>query len=204
MTHSIIAVTTTAMNSFNEDIVKLATGQGKKGDFGHTFMQAGQGLLKTGLQGAEGSLLKAFHLGGATKADGSQANPYYVVMAQAGAAGAVPALGGIMSHIPGVGSGAIPNFLTSLLPHFAGGGDVLANHPALVGENGPEVFTPKSAGSITPNSSLGGTSHTYMIDARGSNDPAAIHAAVARALPHAVAASMQAQHQNAKRTPSGK
>jgi hypothetical protein len=89
---------------------------------------------------------------------------------------------------------------------FAGGGDVLAHHPAMVGERGPEMFIPRSAGRIVPNNQLtgGGDTHVYHIDARGATDPAAIHAAVARALPHAVAASAQTQHQMRVRTPQGR
>jgi hypothetical protein len=89
---------------------------------------------------------------------------------------------------------------------FAGGGDVLAHYPAMVGERGPEMFVPRSAGRIVPNNQLtgGGDTHVYHIDARGATDPAAIHAAVARALPHAVAASMQVQHQSAMRKPQGR
>ncbi len=38
----------------------------------------------------------------------------------------------------------------------AGGGSVMGNSSYLVGENGPEVFTPYSSGFVTPNSALGG------------------------------------------------
>jgi hypothetical protein len=90
---------------------------------------------------------------------------------------------------------------------FARGGDVLANRPSIIGERGPEMFIPHTAGRIVPNHELGSggnTYHSYMIDARGATDPAAVHAAVARALPHAVAASMQAHHQSAMRKPQGR
>lgn len=83
----------------------------------------------------------------------------------------------------------------------AAGGSVVPGMAALVGEQGPELFVPRSAGTIVPNGQFGGSQHVYHIDARGANDPAAVHAAVARALPHAVAASMQAQHDHARRTP---
>ena len=38
---------------------------------------------------------------------------------------------------------------------YADGGDPPVNRPSLVGENGPELFTPKTAGTITPNNQLG-------------------------------------------------
>ncbi len=84
---------------------------------------------------------------------------------------------------------------------------MMAGYPAMVGERGPELFLPRSAGTIVPNHLLGGNAtpiHYFHVDARGATDPAAIHAAVARALPHAVAASVAAQHQMARRSPSGR
>jgi hypothetical protein len=36
------------------------------------------------------------------------------------------------------------------LPHYADGGDVKANKPIVVGENGKEVFVPKSKGTVIP------------------------------------------------------
>ncbi|QUM70840.1 phage tail length tape measure family protein [Sphingopyxis granuli] len=49
---------------------------------------------------------------------------------------------------------------TSLLTPIAGaralGGPVMSGRPYLVGEKGPELFTPRSSGRITPNNELGG------------------------------------------------
>jgi len=39
---------------------------------------------------------------------------------------------------------------------FAGGGNVTAGGPYVVGEEGPELFTPSSSGNITPNGEMGG------------------------------------------------
>lgn len=54
----------------------------------------------------------------------------------------------------------------------AAGGPVSAGTSYLVGESGPEIFTPGSTGSITPNSALGGASVVInqTIDARGSTN----------------------------------
>jgi hypothetical protein len=208
MTTKIAQVFAQTVGSFNDDIAKAMTGQGKKGDFGHTFMQAGQGLIKTGLQGAEGYALKALGVG---KADGSQQNPFYTIaVAGMGASSSIglssparTAAVGLAGLIPG--GSFIQPFISSLLPHFASGGDILANRPAMVGEAGPELFMPSSSGHIVPNDMLGGGGGTHFhIDARGSNDPAAIHAAVMRAAPHIIAASVQAQHHAAKRKPQGR
>ena len=41
---------------------------------------------------------------------------------------------------------------------FAAGGPVMAGTPIIVGERGPEMFVPQSAGKIVPNNQLGGSS----------------------------------------------
>ena len=74
-----------------------------------------------------------------------------------------------------------------------------------MGERGPELITPRSAAHVTPNDQLGGsTVHNWNIDARGATDPEAVHAAVMRAAPAIIAASVQAQHHASKRSPSGR
>ena len=52
----------------------------------------------------------------------------------------------------------------------AKGGSVLSGRSYLVGERGPEVFTPSTAGMISPNNSLGGgpTNIVVNVDASGS------------------------------------
>lgn len=42
------------------------------------------------------------------------------------------------------------------------GGPVMGNTPYLVGENGPEIFTPATTGSITRNSDIGGSQQTTV------------------------------------------
>jgi hypothetical protein len=225
MTAEIVQVMTRAADGLNNDLVKLATGQYKKGDVGKTLLGAGQGLLKTGLQGAEGSLLKAFHLGGGAKgsllkafhlgggaeADGSKNNPYYVVMASGtgapasasgGAGGAIGAAGSAAAPLLG---GLIGKIAPFVVPFFAGGGDILANHPGIVGENGPELFMPRSAGTIIPNHQLGGAGDNHFhFNIQGNSDPAAVHAAIMRAAPHIVAAAVQTQHLSARRAPQAR
>ena len=59
----------------------------------------------------------------------------------------------------------------SLLPGRAMGGPVSAGSSYMVGERGPELFTPKHGGSIVPNNALGGSSTNVVVnvDASGSN-----------------------------------
>lgn len=55
----------------------------------------------------------------------------------------------------GTDSGDLGGLFGSLFQGaFADGGSVVANRPAIVGERGPELFTPSVAGSITSNESL--------------------------------------------------
>ena len=51
----------------------------------------------------------------------------------------------------------------------ANGGPVRGGRSYIVGERGPEVFTPGVSGGITPNSALGGANVTVNVDASGSS-----------------------------------
>ena len=42
------------------------------------------------------------------------------------------------------------------LPGLASGGDAYSNQAYLVGENGPEIFSPKNSGTVIPNNQLSG------------------------------------------------
>jgi hypothetical protein len=56
----------------------------------------------------------------------------------------------------------------NILPR-ADGGPVYPGHPYIVGERGRELFVPKTAGNIVPNSRLGpNVIINQTIDARGS------------------------------------
>ena len=53
---------------------------------------------------------------------------------------------------------------------FANGGRPPVNKPSIVGERGPELFTPGVSGTITPNHQLGGTTNIVVnVDASGSS-----------------------------------
>jgi len=84
-------------------------------------------------------------------------------------------VGKVLSNIPGVGG--LISGVGSVLGHLAGGGPVQAGGAYLVGENGPELFLPKTAGSVVPNnvlapkrsgSGIGGGGAGVYIDLRGS------------------------------------
>ncbi len=93
--------------------------------------------------------------------------------------------GGIFSSISGLFGGG-----------RASGGSTAAGSSYVVGENGPELFTPTQSGSIAPNNQRmsGGTMHQVVnIDARGADAGVEmkIHAAMNQASQNAVAMVMQ-------------
>lgn len=227
MSASIVAVFTRAadqLNSAASDAILGNGGHHKISDqVSSTLHGAASGLMKSALEKGESAIGKALGFGG------GKVQHVWVENFPGGGGGAasqglhglagkaVGWLGGLFGKGGGATSvlpegggydwGSNPlQGLLGAMPMLAGGGDMPAGSSAWVGEKGPEIFHSKSAGRIIPNHEIGGggTSHVYHIDARQAQDPAAVHAAVARALPHAVAASMQAQHQHARRTPAGR
>ncbi len=71
------------------------------------------------------------------------------------------------------GSGIVGQFASAALAGLqprAKGGPVTGSSPYLVGERGPELFVPSTAGSIIPNGAGmgGGVAVSYNIDARGA------------------------------------
>jgi hypothetical protein len=81
----------------------------------------------------------------------------------------------------------VGNFIGSLNPFGGGkavGGPVSMGKTYLVGEKGPELFSPSSNGSIVPNSKLGGTSSgtTINISVSGAIDPASTARQIANLL----------------------
>ena len=59
--------------------------------------------------------------------------------------------------------------LLSLIPGLANGGSAKGGKSYIVGEKGPELFTPGVSGMVTPNHALGGTTNVVVnVDASGS------------------------------------
>lgn len=55
------------------------------------------------------------------------------------------------------------------LPGFASGGRPPVNRPSIVGERGPELFVPRSSGTIVPNHAMGGSTNVVVnVDAKGT------------------------------------
>ena len=65
---------------------------------------------------------------------------------------------------------ADPGFTQGILPQFANGGNPPVGKPSIVGERGPELFVPRTSGTIVPNNQLGGATNIVVnVDAKGSN-----------------------------------
>ena len=222
-----------ALDRSSDQLAKLVTGQ--KTDIGGAVKDVGQGMVKDSIKSAMmqglgqlGTLLGIKKPQG--KPDGTQGNPFHVVLAgQGGGAGAASSpggAGGVLSHLgpfgaiiknlfSGSGGGAAAgaaasggvDFASSMLPSdfsfLAAGGDVDPGHGYWVGDGGEaEFFSPRTAGTVTPAHKMGGD-YTYHIDARGADLGAANRTARAIEVAHnaAVQNSMKAQQEHAKRTP---
>ena len=139
-----------------------------------------------GLLGKVGGL---FGIGGSGKRDGSSdATALYVTMADLGSGPSSNPLASLASSGASDGSDGggffskLGGFASMLFGGFrAEGGDVDPGHAYMVGERGPELWTPPSKGSIVPNHKLGGSTAYYSIDARGANE-ADVDMRVQRAL----------------------
>lgn len=84
-------------------------------------------------------------------------------------------IAGMIFGALGIGGGGgfkSPSVLTSGLDFsgaFASGGRPPVGKAALVGERGPELFVPRSSGTIVPNSAMGGSTNVVVnVDAKGT------------------------------------
>lgn len=91
------------------------------------------------------------------------------------------------------------DFMLSKLPFMAEGGPVSRGSSYIVGEKGPEVFTPSRSGSIVPNDELGGGSVNVSVnvDASGSSVEGQIEEG--RQLGEMLAAAIQSELVQQKR-----
>ena len=73
----------------------------------------------------------------------------------------------------GAGGGQVGRFGTLGpnygIPQFANGGNPPVGRPSIVGERGPELFVPRTAGTIIPNHAIGGSNIVVNVDASGSS-----------------------------------
>lgn len=80
----------------------------------------------------------------------------------------------------GSSAGFFGSLLGSIFGHHAYGGRPSTNQVSMVGENGPELFVPDTAGTIIPNGDFGGNGTSIYIDARGAD--ASVEQKIMRAI----------------------
>ena len=99
---------------------------------------------------------------------------------------------GLQTFLSGLGGNDGVGFFSKLFGGVrASGGTVKGGTSYLVGERGPELFTPGRTGSIAPNNSMGGANVTVNVDASGSR--AQGDNANASQLGKAIGAAVQAE-----------
>ena len=124
-------------------------------------------------------------------------------MAIMGESGSGGLFGSLLRGIGGIFTGGLSGFGPSSLAtsgtnffdggfspidFFANGGRPPVGRPSVVGERGPELFVPRSAGTIIPNHAMGGANVTVNVDASGSavqgdgNDAAQLGRAIGLAV----------------------
>ena len=77
------------------------------------------------------------------------------------------------------------------IPGFANGGNPPVGKMSVVGEKGPELFVPKTAGTIVPNHAIGSSNIVVNVDASGSNVQG--DGQQSKALGQAIGAAVQAE-----------
>ena len=123
----------------------------------------------------------------------------------AGSSGLAGLLKGLFSAGGSGASSGLTEAVSSSITFMAGGGDVDPGGAYVVGEHEPEFFSPRTAGTITPASKIGGSSTTTInhIDARGADLGAANRISRALEATHqsAVATAVRANAQRSWRVP---
>jgi len=173
-----------AYDSLTGALAKLATGQ--KANFQQIFQGLAEQVTKAEIQKGIGSLTSALGLGKipglSAKADGSETNPFYVILAGGGAAGGIGGVGGIGSLFSGLFSSGlfsgmkpgqisgmfggpseaatVASSLPDILDSFGDGGDIIPGHWGITGEKGPEIV--KGPATVIPASKLGGGHKTSI------------------------------------------
>jgi len=162
---SLASIATQGLEQFNQAMARfIVTGQG---GFKAVLQSMAESLIQLGLQLAEAAIFKkvfdaAFATSTAAQIAGTEAIRQSAIGAAAATAAIEAAVGGPEAAIIAaiVTEGALQG-ITAL----AGGGDTVPGRSYLVGEKGPEIFSPGS-GHVFPNSTLQGNSggsggHTF-------------------------------------------
>lgn len=207
------------VRGLNDQILRGMTGQ--RTDFTGMARDMFSGLAASGINKAEGSFLQMFGIGKSKKPTGAPGDAIHTIVDNplTGGAGQIP-FGNLLPGMEGAGEDGkggsffskAAGMLTGVFAGgFAEGGYAPPGQLMLVGERGPELMATGGGRTIIPNHAIpdlvgGGGSNYYTVDARGASDPAAVEAAVHRAIsmaaPGIVAASVAAGQERNRRIPS--
>lgn len=154
-----------AFEGLDQQITGLLTGQ--KASFSSFLTGIAGDVAQLELHSLEKNLIGAFS-GGSGPASLDVFGGITATAAKSTSSGVLNSIGGFFGKLfSGFG--------------YASGGEPPVGQASVVGEKGPELFIPKEAGTIVPNSKLGGGNVYYSIDARGA-DAAAVEQRTRRAL----------------------
>ena len=107
-----------------------------------------------------------------------QAQKAFVSLFGGGAGGGL--LGSFFGGLFGGGGSTLAGAAVMGLPGYANGGSISANQLAMIGERGPELFLPRTAGTVIPNHMLGGESITNINYTIQAVDASSFRSLVAR------------------------
>ena len=101
---------------------------------------------------------------------------------------------GINTLLKSTGFGIFSN-----LPGFANGGRPPVGKPSIVGERGPELFVPSTAGTVIPNNAMGGVTNNIVVNVDASGSSVEGNEQESRELGLVLSAAIQAQLVQEKR-----
>jgi len=87
----------------------------------------------------------------------------------------------------------------SNLTGFANGGRPPVNRPSIVGEKGPEIFVPSTAGTIIPNDKIGSSSTNIVVNVDATNTEVNGDDGTANELGRLIAVAVQSEILEQKR-----
>jgi hypothetical protein len=153
-----------ALEGLNSQLAKFAaTGKLNLQKLGTSFLE---NVTSSALKKGESMAMGALGLGGGARDGSSAASALFVTDTSTAALSSLSgfsggSLGGALPALS-AGGGFNPLNLLSFLPGFASGGNFEAGRSFIAGENGPELITPRAAGTVHPNGTkLGGDTHYH-------------------------------------------
>ena len=160
-----LRIKTEEMNPIYQQQLQLA--EGIADTFGTTMLQAFDAMV-AGTERFDVAIRKL--VAGALNDMARKLFQIYVIeqaIRSIGAAFAPPPIFGSGGGVDRFGRGTLgPNYG---IKQFANGGNPPVGRPSIVGERGPELFVPRTAGTIIPNHAMGGANVTVNVDASGSS-----------------------------------